>query len=251
MQIQVTQQTILKPGSAPPRELPPGDLVPVGGGSSFSLKAYRQVDDQVEVTFDPSLTNLANLHPSGRSVWWLPASHIKDLEGMSANNLPTDTPAPIVPIPNDRGFKFTLPGQQGIFYSNDPAHPSTPNITWRELLHFEEDGTFRRPETAEVVLHLWNLAKFLQEIRNRFDRPLMIVSGYRTPEVNEAIGGASHSRHLIGDAADIRIQGVRAAEVYAELDGWWGDRGGLGFDLNFTHIDRRGWRARWAYPPRR
>ena len=92
------------------------------------------------------------------------------------------------------------------------------------------------------------IAEALEEIRTMFgNRPMQINSWYRDPVTNAAVGGASMSRHLTGDAVDFVIQGYHPYDVFAELDYWWGSRGGLASSTVFTHIDGRGYRARWDY----
>lgn len=46
----------------------------------------------------------------------------------------------------------------------------------------------------------------LERIRKRFGR-IRVSSGFRSPERNGAIGGATHSRHMFGDAFDILVSG--------------------------------------------
>ena len=43
----------------------------------------------------------------------------------------------------------------------------------------------------------------LDEARHRLGRVMRITSGFRTPERNKAVGGASQSSHLTGYAVDI------------------------------------------------
>jgi len=43
----------------------------------------------------------------------------------------------------------------------------------------------------------------LQPLRNIYDKPIHIASGYRTPALNSYIGGATFSQHKLGEAADI------------------------------------------------
>jgi hypothetical protein len=50
-----------------------------------------------------------------------------------------------------------------------------------------------------------------------------------------------------GDAVDFVIPGYHPYDVFAELNGWWGSKGGLASATVFTHIDARGYRARWSY----
>jgi zinc D-Ala-D-Ala carboxypeptidase len=54
----------------------------------------------------------------------------------------------------------------------------------------------------------------LEPIREHFGRPVVVNSGYRSPNVNRAIGGASTSQHCKGEAADIEVPGLDNQELY-------------------------------------
>lgn len=64
--------------------------------------------------------------------------------------------------------------------------------------------------------HLENaLALFenvVQPVRDHFG-PTVINSGYRSPALNEAIGGSATSQHSMGEAVDLEVPGVSTAEV--------------------------------------
>ena len=49
------------------------------------------------------------------------------------------------------------------------------------------------------------------------DEPIIITSGYRSPEVNKAVGGSPTSNHLTGCAVDIRCVGIEQAIRYAAI----------------------------------
>ena len=53
-----------------------------------------------------------------------------------------------------------------------------------------------------VVQNLKRLAIFLEDVRALLGVPLRITSGYRSPELNAAIGGSATSAHCHGLAAD-------------------------------------------------
>lgn len=89
------------------------------------------------------------------------------------------------------------------------------------------------------------LLDWLEDIRAHFGKSVNINSGYRCPVHNANVGGASSSRHMAGDASDLWIEGVSPAEVYAYADKLVGDEGGVGKYDTFTHIDARGYKARW------
>ena len=49
------------------------------------------------------------------------------------------------------------------------------------------------------------------------EEPIIINSGYRSPEVNKAVGGVATSNHLTGCAADIRVSGIEQLIRYATI----------------------------------
>ena len=38
-----------------------------------------------------------------------------------------------------------------------------------------------------------------------YGAPIHVTSGYRSPAVNKAVGGARNSQHMLGEAADITV----------------------------------------------
>ena len=48
----------------------------------------------------------------------------------------------------------------------------------------------------------------LEPVRAKFDKPIIITSGYRSPELCEAIGSKATSQHTKGQAVDFEIAGV-------------------------------------------
>ena len=55
----------------------------------------------------------------------------------------------------------------------------------------------------DVVDNLNRLADYLDVIREKFGKPILISSGFRCPLLNKAVGGAVNSQHLKGLAADL------------------------------------------------
>lgn len=47
------------------------------------------------------------------------------------------------------------------------------------------------------------LLEALQKLRDLYGKPMRIDSGYRCPKHNPKVGGALHSAHLTGEAADV------------------------------------------------
>ena len=98
---------------------------------------------------------------------------------------------------------------------------------------------------GQVKLHS-ELLRRLQAMRTESGRPIRINSAYRCPAHNRAVGGATSSRHMAGDAADIVIVGWPIARQRQLCEKHFGD-GGIGYANTFTHVDTRGSRARWNY----
>jgi uncharacterized protein YcbK (DUF882 family) len=102
---------------------------------------------------------------------------------------------------------------------------------------------FECREGREVKLHKGLIIK-LEKLRKRIGQPLIINSGYRTPEYNKKIGGAEKSQHMKGTAADIRkVDGLTIDEMASLAEAVGFD--GIGKYDNFIHVDVRGYRARW------
>jgi len=91
------------------------------------------------------------------------------------------------------------------------------------------------------------LVELLNRIRESFGKPIKIVSGHRCEKHNKECGGREHSQHLLGNAADIQVEGITAVEVQEYLMKHYdSDCRGLGRYKSFTHIDvRDGKIARW------
>ena len=72
----------------------------------------------------------------------------------------------------------------------------------------------RNEPSTEHIENLIHLAEtVLQPVREHFGKPVMISSGYRSPELCEAIGSSSKSQHAKGEAADFEIHSVDNKEL--------------------------------------
>ena len=66
------------------------------------------------------------------------------------------------------------------------------------------------PEHLDAARLLFDTV--VQRVRDHFG-PTVINSGYRGPELNEAVGGSSKSQHCKGEAVDIEVPGTPNATV--------------------------------------
>ena len=94
-------------------------------------------------------------------------------------------------------------------------------------------------EVSELLL------KELDAIRAHFGVSVTVTSGRRCTAHNEAVGGARGSQHVLGTAADIRVQGKKPKEVFEYLNTTYKSRYGIGLYKTFVHFDVRDKRARW------
>ena len=76
----------------------------------------------------------------------------------------------------------------------------------------------------EQVNNLKRLCGWLEQLRRRWnniygdgDDPIIINNGFRSKEVNKAVGGVPTSNHLTGCAVDIRCIGIEQALRYATI----------------------------------
>lgn len=90
------------------------------------------------------------------------------------------------------------------------------------------------------------LVDLLEEIRKAVGKPITIMSGKRCESYNASVGGAKHSQHILGNAADIKIVDMHPNDVQDFLELQFGKKiGGLGRYKTFTHVDVRNGCARW------
>ena len=89
------------------------------------------------------------------------------------------------------------------------------NFSLSELTKSEtatRNGIFNTP-SALVIEKLQALTdNILQPLRDKFG-PVIVTSGYRSPEVNKAIGGSTTSHHCFGYAADFEVLGMDNREL--------------------------------------
>ena len=68
-----------------------------------------------------------------------------------------------------------------------------------------------------AIENLRNICENWLEALRQAQGPIVINSGYRSPEVNKLAGGSTKSNHLTGCAVDIRVTGFEQAIRYASI----------------------------------
>ena len=69
----------------------------------------------------------------------------------------------------------------------------------------------------EQVNNLKRVCQWLERLRSKRNEPIIINSGYRSSQVNKAMGGAPNSNHLTGCAVDIHVSGMEQLIRYAAI----------------------------------
>jgi len=96
----------------------------------------------------------------------------------------------------------------------------SPNFSLKELCKSQtaaRKGLNNVPDASwekHIVENLVELAgNILQPIRENFNIPFTPSSGYRSPALNDAIGGSKTSQHSLGEAVDIEVPTVDNATL--------------------------------------
>lgn len=116
-----------------------------------------------------------------------------------------------------------------------------------DLIEFQSHDGVLTP--SAVLENLKILAQNLEVLRKELKAKIFVNSGYRSPEHNKRIGGVDNSQHLLGNAADIKVNGYSPRAVYMAIERLIAKgkmkQGGLGLYNGFVHYDIRGTKARW------
>ena len=101
-------------------------------------------------------------------------------------------------------------------------------VSINKTMHLSEHFTLgevtksRHKEIYNIPSHvaienLKRVCAWLEELRVRAKTPIVINSGYRSPQLNKKLGGSPTSNHLTGCAVDIRVAGIEQAMRYAVI----------------------------------
>ena len=98
------------------------------------------------------------------------------------------------------------------------------HLTLGEMCKTSAKTTDKNIPSHVHIENLRRLCGWLEMLRDEWNRrygegddPIVINSGYRSPQVNAAVGGVKGSNHLTGCAADIRVAGMEQLVRYATI----------------------------------
>ena len=112
----------------------------------------------------------------------------------------------------------------------------SPHFTLGEVTKSKHTEIYNIP-SHEAIENLKRVCSWLEELRRRYnlryvlrsvsppklggekdtEEPIIISSGYRSPQLNRKVGGSPTSNHLTGCAVDIRVAGIEQAMRYAVI----------------------------------
>ena len=117
---------------------------------------------------------------------------------------------------------------------------------------FEMTATSHKVENTPTVEAVVNLCRLCNEVlepaRKKYGHPIIVTSGYRCAKLNDLIGGVKTSRHLTGQAADLRVE---SKELGRKLFDALKDLPAID-ELLYEHKGSARWiHVAWAEQPRR
>ena len=89
----------------------------------------------------------------------------------------------------------------------------SPNFTLEELTHTDHREFTNEPNDLEKN-NLKRLAILLEQVKGLLGgKPIMVNSGFRSKQVNDAVGSSDRSQHRVGAACDFRVPSMTPDEV--------------------------------------
>lgn len=85
-------------------------------------------------------------------------------------------------------------------------------FSWAEMTTTSQAADNTPPPEAQARL-IALCAAVLDPLREALGRSVSVNSAYRSAAVNRAIGGSTTSQHMLGEAADIRVDGMTPQQL--------------------------------------
>lgn len=142
-------------------------------------------------------------------VWWITRRRSeRGADGTSTGNIVTGAVQAVI----DKGKEI-----MGMKYFN--IGELTRSATAKRLGIDNTPGATARANLEALVVNC------LDPVRTIYGKPIIVSSGYRSPELNAAVGGVANSQHTTGNAADLKpasggsLEGIfRAAVQFGDFD---------------------------------
>ena len=92
----------------------------------------------------------------------------------------------------------------------------SPHFTLGEFTKSSYPEVYNIPSHVAIE-NMKRVCGWLEVLRDRVGTPIIINSGYRSPQLNKKVGGVATSNHVTGCAVDIRCSGIEQAIEYAAI----------------------------------
>jgi len=162
-------------------------------------------------------------------------------------------PQPVIARASASGSTAALPGfsrERALGINQDAAVSSAPVqlASAAGLARLAPNGLRTQHSGVDVACLKPALVRLLKRVEQRYGKPVVVTSGYRSPQRNRRARGAKNSLHMYCAAADIQVEGVSKWDLAAYLRSVPG-RGGVGTycHTKSVHIDigpKRDWNWR-------
>lgn len=243
--LEIILPTVLKRDTRQSSQLLQDQMYVPPVGAIYPVKAFLEdVDTQhVKVTLDATI--------KGFNTWYAFKEHILLDESQAEPNRKPEQVK--IAVPGSDAPVIRLP--RGTFVRlSDPIYEGC-NFYWYEATH---NGS-RIPKTIAQADNIRAIARLANQVRSKLTEAaikqkkigvgqfvrMIVTSWFRPEPFNSRAGGAKHSQHLEGGAIDFRTKEFNKHEIWDLLDPWF--PGGLGNypNKNITHLDARGYKARF------
>ena len=121
----------------------------------------------------------------------------------------------------------------------------SPHFTLGEFTKSNYPEVYNIPSHVAIE-NMKRVCGWLEVLRDRYNAkydensPIIINSGYRSPQLNKRVGGVSTSNHVTGCAVDIRCYGIEQAIRYATILMDYADESKEEFDELFIEKNKYG-----------
>ena len=92
----------------------------------------------------------------------------------------------------------------------------TPHFSLAELTHTDHRA-FDNTPPPEVLPNLRRIALLMEQVRSLLGQPIFITSGYRSKQVNDAVGSKDTSQHRLGCAVDFKCAGLTPDQIVRKI----------------------------------
>ena len=149
------------------------------------------------------------------------------------------------------GYELPRHGVDGLFGPETAdavrKYKTDNNIVSESTSPYDGGGNVKIGNLVDTDIDT-ELQSKIDAIASEYGKPFQIVSGYRDPEHNKSVGGASKSQHLLHNAVDISIPNATKEDTlrFVTIASKYGI-GGIGvYHAGSVHIDVRSGKVAWG-----